>query len=581
MKKVSVIFIALFILSFPRIAECADIPEYMPYLYEDFENGTAGVSSAGDAVPGGYGNSAGCLKFTQTGNMAAPAFPMKLELEKTYKISMRMKAIDDILVNNGSFILNFVSKSNGRYGYASVGISNVNFASKEWVEVTANYTFNGKAQIIGGGSMDDADGSAATFQFRIGDGQLANITSGSSFSYYIDDVSVIPADLPISETEDYYPEPKPEINPDDLKNKITNGDFTSALDDTWEAANASIEISNEVPDGEEYTNSLHVTETGNNGRFGQSAAINRGLSYKLSFWAKGISAKPGVELVGSAIVPRFKTEDGRIQRFTDEDGILVFSEKWKKYEVILKPDENYTAIEFITGTNGRNRTEYMITGISLNLHITEEDEEDDVPKYPTPEIRNLSYDGLLVTGKTVNITAEYMGINEKSGFVQLFKQAEDNGWASIMIAKFTDTVSYTFRNEDVGQKIKIRIVPMDVEGQIGGYRELETKSVLPVLTVVPEFTTNIEETVSAKICAENYGDDVDIVGILVLLDEDNSCVDIAYKYLKAAYGENEPVTVSATNPENKAIKAKLYIWEGKSDVDTTMLSVADSIEIIK
>ncbi|MBP3360017.1 MAG: carbohydrate binding domain-containing protein [Clostridia bacterium] len=583
MRKISIVLTACFLLAFAQTAYAAETADYMPYMYEDFEDLTLGVADPGmtvsEPVEGGYGRSAGALRVTQNGNMRAVLFPIDMEMGRSYTISMKIKLLDDIMVNNGSFVMYFKSPDGSKTGYVQPAFSGVDFASKEWVEVSAGYTFDGRARVAGVGNID-VTGEGGTIELRIGDGNLQAITGGSSFSYLIDDVCVKPADLAPSQVPDRVDTPQPEPDPEEFLNKVVNGDFTAPLDGTWTPTNAEIFVSEDVPENSGFTNSLYVKETGNNGRYEQSIELKSGEMYKLSFWAKGIGAKDGVSVAGSEIVPRFTDEDGNTIRITD--GSLVFAEEWTQYEKTFTAEGNYKAFHFITGTNGRNRTEYNITGISIKKVIPGDSggEDDDEPlSYTTPEIRNVSVSGYLTVNQTIDITCEYLGQNDKTGLVQLFKKAEDGGWASIMRSEFTDVVSYTFKESDANQELKLLIVPMDTTGQTGGYREKELGLISSELSIVPCFTSGISGTVSADIYIGNYGNEANVVGILVLLDEDNTCVASAYVHSQTFFGETETVTVSAENPGNIAVKAKLYLWEGTSDINTTMVPLADSIEL--
>ena len=225
--------------------------------------------------------------------------------------------------------------------------------------------------------------------------------------------------------------------------------------------------------------------------------------------------------------------------------------------------------------------EYLLADIKLSA-VGAEDGSGEATDYTTPEVRNITADGYLINGSTIEINAEYLGRNKQTGLLQVLKKAEDGGWASVKSAEFSGAdVSYSFASRDIGQEIKIRIVPMDSEGAVGGYRELELGRVSDIYEIEQSFTSGLGDTVSASATVENNsGAARDVVCMLLLYDAQNTCVMQSVQPVRIEFGESKNVAISAENP-GSAESARLFIWEGRSAADTSMLPLVRSIELTK
>lgn len=737
MRKISLLLVICLIVSLAPITAKAKPYENYPFTYENFEDLTigglvkSGSAATYEVAEGGYGNSRGALKVTVKSNLHSVQFPIHMDVGTRYTVSCRVKAGSDFLTSSASFVLYFKEKledgSEGtRLAFLQPTVSNLKYSTEDWTEITATVDFTGVARVANVGNVSVVNDG--TVELRIGSGNLSDVSGGTAFSYYLDDLYVQPASLAPSTVEDKAPEDDTEdfgglikggsfegsyINPaweiegvkinmlseganetsssievipsggvlkqqvpllhshmyklkgwlkgaensigknaqlvidrtnktdseiadyeyydlgtltadwqefsvdyynplmtdctvwpyiyiaveDDssyildeisLKsssNMIYNGDFSEQLDMYWTGTNADIELSDDVPEGNSVAKSLHITETGRNGRAAQYINIEPDTEYKLSFWAKGVNTEAEGGIDGLAIVPTFDTYSKNRIYERIENSELSLTSDWKYYEITYttKADRSYLPLFYIvTGTKYNHKTEYYITDIVLEKMVSDDGgdsgEEAGSDVYDTPEIRNVNVDGLTTVNQTINISCEYLGKNEKTGVVNLFKQAEDGGWASIMACELTDSASYTFRKEDAGQNLRLLIIPMDIEGQIGGYREIELGKIYDTLDIDARFTSALNGTVSAEVNINNYGDTIDIVGMLMLFDADNACVGSMYQHSNTSFNEGDILSLSVQNP-GTAVSARVFIWEGMSDINTTMVSLYDSIEL--
>lgn len=543
-----------------------------PYLYEDFEekaeNAVNWSNAEYKASNDGYANSAGSLEVKLSGDGQMISVPVNLTPGETYNISCYIKPHDDIKANYINFIFWFKQKmedgTEGKSeGFSTARINGVSFKSGEWTKVTTSYTFSGQANI--NGKMEDVVGSGRV-SIRFGGGTLSEINGKSEFSYNIDDFCI----EPIFE-ESKVKEPFEEIN------IISNGDFSSELGGEWISNNAEVEITEDIPkiDDCTFSNSLHVTQTARAGRIYQDISVKSNTKYKLSFWAKGADA-------GKAI-PAFEWDEGEEKQYEYlNDSDLPFEEDWKHYELLYTTSTDISEnVRFYIYTKKLQKTDFYLADIKLLEWPFDTTEAEQPGEITTPEIREISADGYLIKDNSISINAEYLGLNAQSGLVQLFKQADDGGWASIKTAEFNgENFMYTFKASDIGHNIKVRIVPMDIDGNVGGYREKNLGKVLDTFEVQSKFTSGLsDDNVSANTVITNWsGNDKDVVCMLLLYDENNACIASGYKNIYTSFGEENILDVAVQNPGN-CKSAKLFIWEGESDVNTTMIPVVRCISL--
>lgn len=381
----------------------------------------------------------------------------------------------------------------------------------------------------------------------------------------------------VRDAQDYFLD---EISLTSEKGVIHDGSFSGDIETYWTAYNADVQITDDVPSGEcSAEKSMHITQSARNGHVYQYVYMEPKTKYKLSFWAKGSSAS------GLKIKPRIETTDGASAvTFDITDDSLVFADEWTYYEVEFTTDAEckYLPKFYFLTSSSLKKTDFYLTDIKIE-EITGSGgnvipDEDQV--YNTPEIRNADFDGIPVEGRDISIFAEYLGKNQQTGLVQVFKQADDGGWASVMMSEFgTEPAVYKVKAADAGQKLKFRIVPMDHTGAVGGYREKEIGTAVRIVEASSAFTTGLDAVVKAYADATNYSDkQKNIVAMLMLYDKDNTCIASTYSSGTTYMGMPLRLNVSAEN-DGRAKKAKLFLWEGTSDIQTSMTAIIKAIEI--
>ncbi len=458
---------------------------------------------------------------------------------------------------------------------------------KQRVPLMYSHTYSFKCNIKGSeqstGKMAyltvDRDGAKEEFEL----GAVSAQWQRFELSYYnprmTDDRSEPYIYVTVRDAQDYFLD---EISLVSEKGVIHDGSFSGDTDTYWSAHNADAQITDDIPSGEcSAVHSMHITQVERNGHVYQYVYMEPQTNYRLSFWAKGSSAS------GLKIKPRIETTDGASAvTFDITDDSLVFSDEWEYYEVEFTTDAEckYLPKFYFLTSSSLKKTDFYLTDIKIEEISGSGEGEipDDDKIYDTPEIRNADFEGIPVEGRDISIYAEYLGENPQTGLVQVFKQADDGGWASVMTSEFgTVPAVYTVKAADAGQKLKFRIVPMDRTGAVGGYREKEIGTAVKIVEASAAFTTGLDAAVQAEAEVTNYADEQkNIVAMLMLYDKDNTCAASAYSSGATYMGIPLRLTVSAENG-GSAVKAKLFVWEGTSDIQTSMTAIIKAIEINK
>ncbi len=602
------------------------LDESAPYFYEDFENGIGSLDTEStlatyEIVDGGYGGAGKALKVTQDAGAKTPYFPIVLEKGKTYEISCRVKldkafdvCIGDQKVDGVSLTGIDVNKLMTYFidnvGFEKEGTPYKGYLDRryiqeykagEWTEVKTTYTVPEKAWVTAaGGSIPITDLTQCRIGLRFGrNGNLKELTGGKAFTYLLDDFYVVEANMkspyPLWDFEDETIGKASSLSATDtskgtneivsdgnggkyVKVSITSDRYSLKFPVTLDASKKytiSADIKVETP-LKAYTTADkngNVTVDGVKKTPADAFDLNTAMSFRID----GANYTNGTTTAnGWAVQRRFTVPNWR-----------AGASSWQTASWVLDP----TVVEYNSGLRGSGYVEsYSNPYITLRLGddgvLSTLTESSSLVYYldnlkvieeglSAPEVEEITKDGYIAEQQSVTVNC-LMGNDETTGYLQLFKKASDGGWASVDQEAITADYTYTFTKDDVGAEFKARVTPIDSEGKIGAYKEIELGKVLPVLSIESEFTSEINaDTVTAKVTINDFKGDTELVALLLLLDSDGACISVGYNNNEDAPFGTHSFDVEADNASKKAVKAKLLLWEGTTPVDTTMISIGE------
>ena len=231
------------------------------------------------------------------------------------------------------------------------------------------------------------------------------------------------------------------------------------------------------------------------------------------------------------------------------------------------------------GDNGDKRAKYYVDDIV----ITEQGNLGNT----TPTAQNLNQSGSLIEQQSIGFTYDYnCKLNQNGSVLRVLRSTDETAlyWVTVKTwSGDSNTVSYTLSEDDIGKKIKFEVLPMNENGEAGIVKSIITNVVKSAFTAKPAFTTTFDNTsvsVGAKVSLENNLDSKNVIVMLSLFDENNLMCAQTEQYKNIMQGEASDVTLSIPVVAG-AKKARLFVWDGTSSVNTSMISYVDFIELQK
>ena len=341
--------------------------------------------------------------------------------------------------------------------------------------------------------------------------------------------------------------------------------------------------------------SAYITETANNGSIRQGVYMIPGKTYHLSFWAKGeswagdtvdptISITPILDRYVANVSPNDTYAGPNYEYLPDNTNSNRLTKDWQKYEyTYTTPTVSTTyrlpVLSFRVGDNGDKRAKYYVDDIV----ITEQGNLGNT----TPTAQNLNQSGSLIEQQSIGFTYDYnCKLNQNGSVLRVLRSTDETAlyWVTVKTwSGDSNTVSYTLSEDDIGKKIKFEVLPMNENGEAGIVKSIITNVVKSAFTAKPAFTTTFDNTsvsVGAKVSLENNLDSKNVIVMLSLFDENNLMCAQTEQYKNIMQGEASDVTLSIPVVAG-AKKARLFVWDGTSSVNTSMISYVDFIELQK
>lgn len=427
---------------------------------------------------------------------------------------------------------------------------------------------------------------------RVGDPEQGANEGKEKVHYYLDEVKIETYDIPY------------------------NGDFSLPISTGWKTSGVTAALSDDVPPEAETVKSAHIQTTLNYGNLSQIVPIEKGKSYEISFWAKGVtwegktdedSAVPFSLILdrngGKSFAAPHTFDGPSYQTITaGTDGPLELSTQWKQYTIHYQADFSSAGdctpnLYWRVGgldSNG-NGSEYLIAGVRVKetggqVDPGPEPSEDPGPEpFDGPLARDLQADSDLVAGSPIRVTYAYDGPNLEGYSLVRILTAVDGGsdeWITVSsgfsIREAYD--KYSILENCVGKRMKVEVFPVDVDGRPGPVSSVALGEARAGFVVQPGFTAGWSpDGVTAKVHLENNlsGDGVKQVLIQVALySETNRMVTHAEKTVAMGAGFSDDVLLSVPMASG-AVKARVFVWEGTDSLHTTMTAYSDVAELTR
>lgn len=357
---------------------------------------------------------------------------------------------------------------------------------------------------------------------------------------------------------------------------VRDGKFLSGVT-FWTENNVTTEpVTDDTPEGYD-GKVIKITETANNGALTQAVPISGGKTYKIGFWAKGLSWKGNDETLKTIVTFDRTVTDKDLETLSDEN--LTLGKKWQYFEYEYTPDseEHNTDIMPEVGLKfkiGRSGVSYLLAGFTVTEKATGQ-------TGGTNNFDGLDYliaSGRMITGEKITVSGKYIGERTPSYLVRTFVSENTRGYVlenySIVSGAFD--INETVSDEMVGRKFKFEAIPLDESGE--KVKQVVTDTAEPLFEIKTECTGGFEnDTISFVFDIVNNRSDCDLVVMLAQYDDDMEMLSLKELYKPVAkYGILLGQIISAEKAPT-ATSAKLMVWEGVSSIDNSSVSYASHI----
>lgn len=357
---------------------------------------------------------------------------------------------------------------------------------------------------------------------------------------------------------------------------VCDGEFLSGTA-FWNTDNVTAEtVYDDAPEG--YNgNVLKITETANNGTITQAVPILGGKTYKIGFWAKGLSWKGSDETLKTIVTFDRTVTDKDFETLSDE--ALTLGKTWQYFEYEYTPDsdEHNTDVMPKVGLKfkiGRSGVSYLLAGFT----ITEKTSGQGGGENTFSGLDYLIASGKMITGETITVSGKYVGDGAPSYIVRTFVSENTRGYV-LENYSFVDgdfDLKQTVSEEMVGRSFKFEAVPLNGSGE--KVKQVVTGVAEPLFEIKTKCTGGFDgDTISFVFDIVNNRSDCDLVVMLAQYDEDMEMLSLKELYKPVAkYGELLGQSISDGKAPTAA-SAKLMVWKGVSSTDNSSVSYASHI----
>lgn len=524
------------------VSGSASDQQYPPCVIADFEAGIEAVSShQGCSISfsrEGHGINSGACMVVQNESFGSPQFNFTSPKHVTYNLSVWIKTEKTPLTDNLQFLIYTYKEDADDWLYNTVTVNEVGFKQGEWVKVSAPFYYDGTGRQAGVGQFEGSD--ISFLQLRIGDGSMESITDEESFTYYIDDMLIVPTPNHAKVTED---------------NMITNGDFENeAYLESW-VYDKRICTAEKISGAAGTDSAVQISITGDYGTLIQkNIDLRFGRRYNISFYAKAISQE-AIDSEFCMILSRIETkQDPNIMNYEYLYTDSGLSAEWKKYEIPyyqpLSTEDTCKADISFRVNSGLEKVTYAIDKVEI-CEVTNE--------------YNILFSGKehLDADGTLHLTLN--GYHNCCTFAYQIIENSRNG--DIILESGTAANKETIQWKS-GINKRIDIIPIDSYGGVGALKSFYGLEHTQEDSFGVRFLTNAWTDDTQKITVNVKNNSLSQVktvqGILAQYDENGSLAAVQNHRLSFTNVGDEYVLDFIA--DKNGVVAKFFLWNTISDI---------------
>jgi hypothetical protein len=505
-------------------------------------------------IPGANGTKNGIM-ITSTGNYGQIKQRAPMQFNKAYRISMYAKAGDDATV--GKDIKLIIDRQDGRTDSI----------------VTPNYEYLPSAAL-----KSTPPSLVLTDEWQ----RIEFIYKNSMATFEKNEPYIYPRVGSGTANECYCLD---EMEVEEIPGILYNGDFSEGML-AWKTDGTSAQTSADVPAAAVSDKSVKITEKSNYGVFSQGINVQPEHTYRISFSAKGESwtnaAAEQIELY--PVMDRYasnSTDEVIYENLTLADGsAAMLTKQWQDYEFEYKCEysgsEYRVPIFYLQTGDGKQKTTYYLHNVKIE-DITENTGEGG-EEQESGTISDIAVDGKTIEGQELTLTYNLTDVEDIDGIIKIMK-SYGKDYVSVGSAKLDGSpIRYTVKGGDVGSSLRFTAVLVNDENPIS-VKSIVTDELAYSLNIKPQFTSDMTASeITAMVEIRNSDADINITAALALFDENNTMISMTEKSVNSKVESADIMRLSVDN-NSAAKKARLYVWEGTSAVDTTMNSLIENISM--
>ena len=522
----------------PRIA-VAENPPALPYLCEDYEDGTGeltAVKAVAALSSGGAGDSRGALKVTVRQDLGCARYQLQMIPDQIYQMSVWIKTDVPLLLDNLHFIFQSPFTEGAGFGYIDVAVKNAGLKTGEWVQVQTRMLFDGMGTKTGSGGQRFPVTGEGSLEIRLGDGTIAG-TSGGALVYEMDDLCVLLVKS--------------------SGNLVLDGDFeTNGYEAAWTVSGADV---SQAMGADGTGHSLAVEVNGDWGSIRQMVPVRFGMGYRISFWAKTDREEWAGKPIQVILDRTAGKTDANVPSYEYRQDPLnkTITTEWTKYEMVYQngmstSDPVLPTLYFRVG-DGKERVRFLVDEVQVT------------------ETGDGHFSGITAAlsgnasiGQTVTAAVSFKTGLKDRYFYRVLRQ-HDGRWVTLQSGETTrDAIAYTCRESDIGSRLRFEVTGIDAAGSCTNTVNLLSSAVRDADVVASKFEQMVWNDdlpgVSAVVEVQNRTADKEVLSSLALYDRTGRMLDCGSEIRQLPRGGEARWRVEVSN-DPAAETAKLFVWE--------------------